>query len=246
MNVDETLPLPLHIASDVHWPLTREHEIGQHFLHFLDSLQSKGGSLILLGDIFDFWFEWREVIPAYWFELFYRLRRLKELGTRVFFICGNHDFHPGDYLEKEVGIELRQEKWEFNAGDKRFHVAHGDGLARRDKGYRLLKRVIRHPLSIWMYTNLLHPDWGITLARWTSYTSRKHRQIDKAAWAEEYFAYASSRFDLGNDYVVLGHLHHPEIRWVGEKAYLNCGDWLNDFTYGYYDGAAIELRHWPV
>lgn len=239
------LPLPLFFASDVHWPLTRSHAQGLPFLQFLESLEKRGGTLILLGDIFDFWFEWREVVPAYWFKLFYRLRRLIDQGTRVCFVRGNHDFHPGPYLEQEIGLELFPDEWEFCAGEKRFLVAHGDGLASRDGGYRLLKKVIRHPASIWLYKNLLHPDWGITMARWTSYTSRKHRQIDKVAWAEEYFAYASARFERGTDFVILGHLHYPEIRQVGEKAYLNCGDWLSDHTYGFFDGAALELRHWP-
>jgi UDP-2,3-diacylglucosamine hydrolase len=239
------LPLPVWFVSDVHWPLTRTYVQGQPFLSFLESLEGKGGSLILLGDIFDFWFEWREVVPAYWFDLFYRLRRLIDRGTRILFVNGNHDFHPGSYLEKEIGLELSPDELVFRAGEKRFHACHGDGLARRDRGYRLLKKVIRHPASIWLYKTLLHPDWGIALARWTSHTSRKHRQIDKAAWAEEYFDFARTGFERGADYVVLGHLHYPELRQAGEKAYLNCGDWLSDHTYGFYDGRTLQLRHWP-
>lgn len=244
MIIESPLPLPLHIVSDVHWPLRRDYENGRHFLAFLDSLADEGGTLILLGDIFDFWFEWREVVPAYWFDLFHRFRCLMEKGTKIWFVCGNHDFHPGSYLRDEVGLLISKEELTFSAGGKRFYLAHGDGLARRDKGYRLLKKVIRHPFSIWLYQNLLHPDWGITLARWTSYTSRRHRRIDKVSWAGEYFSYARSILETGYDHVVLGHLHYPELKEVGEKSYINCGDWLSYFSYARFDEKGLALRYW--
>lgn len=244
MIVTQTLPLPIHFVSDVHWPLQRDYPAGKPFLAFLDSLEGQGGTLILLGDIFDFWFEWREVVPAYWFDLLLRLGRLKRQGLVIWFISGNHDFHPGSYLHQEVGLNISHDPLEFRARDKCFYVAHGDGLARRDKGYRLLKSVIRHPASIWLYSHLLHPDWGISLARKTSAASRKHRKIDKEAWAEEYFAFARERFAEGYDHVILGHLHHPQLRILGEKSYLNCGDWLSQFSYGRYDGQRLELLRW--
>jgi len=246
MVLDTPLSCPLFFASDVHWPLAHDYKQGQPFLDFLDHLAGKGGTLILLGDIFDFWFEWHEVVPAYWFEIFYRLRRLREQGTVIWFISGNHDFHPGAYLEQEIGLTLCSENLVFPAAGKHFYIAHGDGLAQRDGGYRLLKRIIRHPVSIWLYKNLIHPDWGIRLARWTSATSRKHRHIDRKAWAEEYFAFARARMDAGADYVVLGHVHFPDFRKVGEKGYLNCGDWLSEFSYGLFDGKELSLQRWPV
>lgn len=244
MVVRTPLALPVHFVSDVHWPLRHDYPNGQPFLDFLDSLDGEGGTLILLGDIFDFWFEWRQVVPAYWFALLHRLRVLIEGGTAIWFICGNHDFLPGPYLSREIGLSVCPDHLDCQAGGRRFFVAHGDGLARRDRGYRVLKKLIRHPMSVWLYKNLLHPDWGMALARWTSYTSRRHRQIDKAAWAEEYWDFARARLGEGFDHVVLGHLHYPELRRDEAKSYLNCGDWLGFFSYGRVDEEGLTLRYW--
>ncbi|MCP5108472.1 MAG: UDP-2,3-diacylglucosamine diphosphatase [bacterium] len=205
---------------------------------------SQASALYLVGDLFDFWFEWYHVVPKYWFSILYRLRQLVESGVTVNFITGNHDFYTGSYLEKEVGITCFDESCEFRVNSKRFFVAHGDGLARKDRGYRLLKRVIRSRFSIFLYKTFISADLGMQIARWFSHSSRRLVKIEKHAWAGEYYQYAREKFREGFDYVVMGHIHYPVREEDGGNVYVNCGDWMSQFTYAKYDGNTLILEKW--
>jgi len=211
------------------------------FLEYIMA-DSNARELYILGDLFDFWFEWYHVIPKYWFPILYQFRKVIEAGITVNFITGNHDFYTGNYLEKEVGIHCFNEYREFERDSKRFFVAHGDGYAKKDRGYRLLKRIIRHPLAIFLYKTFISADLGMQIAKWTSHSSRELVKIKKAAWAEEYYKFAQKKFKSGFDYVVLGHIHYPMIKNDEGKTYVNCGDWMTQFTYGKYDGSQLTLN----
>lgn len=210
------------------------------FLQFvLDDRETK--TLYLVGDIFDFWFQWYHVVPRYWFSFLYRFRQLIESGIEVVFITGNHDFYPGSYLEKEVGMKCFDESHEFELDSKRFFVAHGDGYAKNDWGYRILKRIIRSRLSIFLYKTFISPDMGMLIARMFSKSSREFGKIDKTAWAEEYYKYAQTKFREGYDYVLTGHLHYPLTREQDNHIYVSLGDWITYFTYAKYDGETLSL-----
>lgn len=202
--------------------------------------------LYILGDLFDFWFEWYHVVPKYWFPVLFQFKKMIEAGITVNFITGNHDFYTGSYLEKEIGIHCFNEHREFEENSKGFFVAHGDGYAKKDRGYRLLKRIIRSPLAIFLFKTFIPADLGMQIARWTSHSSRKLVKIKKKAWAEEYYKFAREKFAAGFDYVVLGHIHYPMIRddEAGSKTYVNCGDWMTQFTYAKYDGRKLTLNRW--
>ncbi|MGE5341978.1 MAG: UDP-2,3-diacylglucosamine diphosphatase [Candidatus Omnitrophota bacterium] len=217
------------------------------FFEYLLSAESGASTLYILGDLFDFWFEWYHVIPKYWFEILYRLRQLVDAGVTVNLVTGNHDFYPGQYLENEIGMRCFHEQHQFEIDSRRFFVAHGDGYAKKDRGYRLLKRIIRHPLSIFLYKTLISPDLGIEMARWTSHSSRKLVKIQKESWANEYYQFARQKFTEGFDYVILGHIHYPMIREEENsgKVYVNCGDWVKYFTYAQYDGSQLVLKTYP-
>lgn len=236
----------IYFISDVHLAFMEtapEIEKREKLLDFLDLVSREGSALYLLGDIFDFWFEWYHVVPKYWFPILYRLRRLVDQGVEVNFIPGNHDFYTGTYLAKEIGLRCFSESVTFSLGGKRFFAAHGDGYARSDRGYRFLKRVIRSRVSQFLYRTFIPSDLGMLIARWTSKSSRKLVRIDKDPWSGEYLDFALDKFSEGFDYVLLGHIHEPVRHEEGGKIYINCGDWMREFSYAKYDGKDLTLEH---
>jgi len=244
----------IYFFSDAHLAFDRtgaEKEKQAKLLDFLKFLEEKPdtGAVYVLGDLFDFWFEWYHVIPRYWFPVLHQFRKMADRGIAVHLITGNHDFYTGRYLEEEVGIRCFNESHEFISGGKWFFLAHGDGYAKNDRGYRFLKRIIRHPFSIFMYKTFVPADWGMQLARWTSRSSRKLVQIEKESWGEEYYRFALEKFKHGYDFVILGHIHVPMIRETNEGkkcVYVNCGDWSTRFSYACYDGEHLELKFWET
>ncbi len=239
----------IYFISDAHLAFRDdepEQAKRQQLIDFLGFVKEdkNAQAIYLLGDIFDFWFEWYHVVPKYWFPVLHRLRELVDAGIEVNFVTGNHDFYRGSYLEKEIGIRCFDESHSFERGGKRFFAAHGDGYAAKDRGYRLLKRIIRSPLSIFLFKTFVPADWGMQIARWFSNSSRKLVKIEKHAWAEEYYKYAQKKFGQGFDYVILGHIHFPMKRQEQGKTYINCGDWIAQFTYARYDGRELTLNQW--
>jgi UDP-2,3-diacylglucosamine hydrolase len=237
----------IYFLSDVHLAV-HENELETrkrtNLLQFLEGIDGKAESLYILGDLFDFWFEWYHVIPKYWFPVLSALKTLNDHGVKVYLLPGNHDFVTSEYLERNIGIRQLPESHEFVAGGKRFYLAHGDGLAKRDRGYRLLKRIIRSRASIFLFRTFISADLGVQLAKWISRSSRELRQIDRSAWNEEYFDFARSLFSEGIDYVLLGHLHQPLEREENGRKYINCGDWLREYSYARFDGKDLRLYAW--
>ncbi len=237
----------IYFISDAHLAFKEdqaEKEKRKKLLDFLETISRDAKALYILGDLFDFWFEWYHVIPKYWFPILFRLRTMVEAGIDIYFITGNHDFHTGRYLEEGIGINCFDTYREFTAGSKRFFVAHGDGCAKKDRGYRLLKKIIRSRVSKFLYRTLISADLGMQIAKWASCSSRKLVRIEKSAWAEEYYQFARGKFAAGFDYVLLGHIHAPVIRKEEGKVYVNCGDWITHYTYGKYDGRSLTLNRW--
>jgi len=233
--------------SDVHLSFTEDDDelIKRAKLYdFLDQVKENGDVLVIAGDLFDFWYEWRHVVPRYWFGVIHKLRELIENGLMVFLITGNHDFELGNYLTDEVGIHCFDESMDLKLDGKTFFIGHGDGLAKKDRGYRFMKRIIRNRFSKFLFRTFIHPDLGMKLARWASVSSRKLVKIDRHIWSEEYFNYAKSKFAEGYDYVILGHLHFPQREEENGRVYLNTGDWMTHFTYGFYNGKKLQLKNW--
>jgi len=239
----------IYFISDIHLAF-RESEYEKakraRLTDFLDFVRAddEASALYLVGDIFDFWFEWYHVVPRYWFPIFYKLRQLLEKGLDVVFITGNHDFFIGKYMQEEIGIRCFDESTQLEVAGKRFFIAHGDGLAKEDGGYRFMKRIIRNPLSIFLFKTFLPADWGMQLAKAASHSSRTLIKIEKPTWAEEYFNYARSKFSEGFDYVIMGHTHFPLQREENGKVYVNTGDWVSAYTYALFDGVNLELKKW--
>lgn len=237
----------IYFLSDVHLGFKnseREQLKRKKLQAFLNHIQKDARELYILGDLFEFWFEWIHVIPKYWSGVLHQFRKMTEAGINIHLIAGNHDFYMGEYLQKEIGLECHSDSLEFTVNRKHFFIAHGDGLARNDRGYRLLKRIIRNPVSISLFRTLIPADLGIQLAKWTSVSSRNLMSRKKFFWEEEYFKFAETKFGQGFDYVILGHLHIPQIRESAGKTYVNCGDWIQSFSYACYDQNSLTLNSW--
>lgn len=234
-----------YILSDIHlsfWPDDFEINKQNKLFSWLDSIESPC-RIVFLGDLFDFWFEWYHVIPRYHFIFFHKLRKLIDAGSEIHYVTGNHDFHLGKYFTEEVGLICHVDEMELNLDGKKIFLGHGDGYAKDDKGYRILKKIIRHPWSIFMFKTFIPPDLGLRIARFTANSSRKHRNIPRSQWGEEYFNWAKSKFSEGFDFVLLGHIHYPVRREENGKVYVNTGDWQSYRSYAVYENGKLELEY---
>ena len=217
------------------------------FVKWLDSIKHDAEVIFLLGDLFDFWFEYRTVVPKGFVRTLGKLAELRDSGIQIHFFVGNHDLWMHDYFEKELNIPVYHDPKEFVFNNKHFFIGHGDGKGPGDKGYKKMKKVFTNPFSKWLF-RWLHPDIGVRVAQ---HLSVKNKLIsgdeDKEFLGEEkeWLAQYSKR-KLENkhfDYFVFGHRHLPMEIKVGENStYYNLGDWINHYTYGVFDGETFEMK----
>lgn len=207
----------------------------------LDLVKTDGDRLVILGDLFDFWFEYQQAVPKDHHRLLFMLHDLVERGIKVDYVAGNHDFWVGDFFETQVGIKVHPKELEFAYEGHRLHLIHGDGLAPADRGYRLLKRILRNRFNIWLYRKLT-PDWGIPLAKWVSGGSRKYTYGRNDKFAIDYRQYAINKMKEGFDIVVLGHLHIPVEERFPDGIYINSGDFIRHFSYVKIDADGAKLN----
>ena len=231
--------------SDAHLgaaPRAAEAPREQRLHEWLAALPARAGELVIVGDLFDFWFEYRSAIPRRHFPTLAALQRLVESGVRVRYLPGNHDFWLGRFFDEELGIETEPGPITLERQGRRIWVHHGDALLGGDLGYRVLRGVLRHPASIALY-QLLHPDFGLPLARAVSHwsrTSREERPLDEdRLWT----GIAEPRFREGFDAVVIGHFHHPLHRRRDGHELIVLGDWMRHFTWAELRGGQLTLEY---
>jgi UDP-2,3-diacylglucosamine hydrolase len=242
-------PKPVYVVSDTHLgavPAATERA----FRGFLDHAQANAQSLLINGDLFDFWFEYRSVILREHYRVVAKLADVVDAGVPVTFVGGNHDAWAGSFLRDEVGIRVVQGPLEMDLGGRRTLVAHGDGVGSGDIKYRMLKAVIRSRVSIRAF-RALHPDLGRRIAGVASSTEHKAgtgdiRSKNRAAFIQ---AWGRERLveDPSLDLVLTGHAHVPVIDEVAPgRFYVNSGDWIRSYTYVVLppDGGPPELRTW--
>jgi UDP-2,3-diacylglucosamine hydrolase len=225
---------PVLLASDVHLgAISPDRE--RAFLRWLDHAGAHAGTLVINGDLFDYWFEYRHAIPRGYTRVLGALSALVDAGLPVHLTGGNHDWWGGSYLEEEVGVTFHREPVELELAGHRTLVAHGDGLGPGDLGYRILKRVLRHPLFVWAFRRL-HPDTGARIAGRVSATEGRWggpgAEDRGRARALEEWALGELRRRPELDLLTLGHTHVPAL--VAAPAagwYLNTGDWVYHTTY---------------
>ena len=218
-----------------------EKEKEKRLISFWQELEKEASHLYIVGDLFDFWFEYRHLIPKNFQKILNRLGRLKDSGVKIDYLCGNHDFWLGDFLPQQIGIPVHKDYSEAEHQGKKIFVSHGDGLAQSDWGYRILKKILRSRVNIWLYRQL-PPDFSIPLARLVSGTSRDYTSGREAKFLEEYRQFAEEKIKSGFDIVILGHTHQPQIERIGNGTYVNLGDWFKHFSYGVLDKGGIRLE----
>ena len=240
----------VYFASDQHFGApTRELSLPreQKFLLWLDEIKKDAAVLFLVGDLFDFWFEYKTVVPKGFVRILGKLAEMRDSGIEIYFFVGNHDLWMNDYFEQELGIPVYRDNREFTFNQKAFLIGHGDGKGPGDKGYKRMKKVFTHPLSKWLY-RWLHPDIGVRLAQYLSVKNKLiSGEADVQFLGEEnewLIQYAKRKLqDKHYDYLVFGHRHLPMQIHVGENSqYVNLGDWIGYFTYGVFDGEQFELK----
>ena len=236
------LDSPCYIVSDLHLGVAAP-EVERRFVAFTELVDAEGGSLVVNGDLFDFWFEWRTVIPRTGYRALAALARLTERGRRVLWLAGNHDCWGGEVLREDVGAEFVDE-WRGTLAGWDAYVHHGDGLREvEDRKYRRLRTVLRHPLAIAAF-RFLHPDLGSRLASSSSAASRTHGDTghDEGAGLQR-VAFRMLDDTAGPELAVFGHSHVPAlVRSPGGGVYANAGSWLSAPTYLRVTGERVELR----
>jgi UDP-2,3-diacylglucosamine hydrolase len=235
-----------YFFSDVHLGLQSaevEKQKENRLLGFLNCIRSTARHLFILGDLFDFWFEYKTVIPKGFHRTLAALQQFTDGGTEVHYLAGNHDFWMGDFFTTELGIQLHFEPFEVNVEGKRIFFHHGDGLAHNDAGYRFLKPILRNRLNIRLY-RWLHPDIGVRLARGSSRTSREYTSNKHFGEEEGMIDCARKHIERGADIVMMGHRHKPLREEIGNGVYLNLGDWITHNTYAELSEGRVLLKVW--
>lgn len=240
----------IYFASDQHFgaPTVALSKIRERkFVNWLDSIKKDADILFLLGDLFDFWFEYKRAVPKGFIRVLGKLAELRDRGIEIHFFVGNHDLWMDDYFEKELDIPVYHQPKEFSFGNKLFLIGHGDGLGPGDKGYKRMKKLFTNPFSKWLY-RWLHPDIGIRLGH---YLSVKNKLIsgdedvvylgDDKEWLVQYCK--KKLMEKHYDFFMFGHRHLPLEIQISENAkYINTGDWISHFTYAVFENQELVLK----
>jgi UDP-2,3-diacylglucosamine hydrolase len=233
--------------SDAHLgALPREAEASRErrLTSFLASLPGRASSLYIVGDLFDFWYEYRTAIPRRLFGTLSALQRVREAGIEIVYLNGNHDFWLGTFMAEELGIRTVDGAVTVEQQGRKLWVHHGDGLVGGDLGYKFLRSVLRSPAAIGAY-GWLHPDLGIPLAHAVSEMSRRSRGEPELRPEKLWNEIAKPRFEEGYDGVIIGHFHHAyEQRENGRELFI-LGDWIERFTYLELEDGKLALAIWP-
>jgi UDP-2,3-diacylglucosamine hydrolase len=216
-------------------------------VQFLDEISNDAQEIFFVGDMFDFWYEYRKVVPKGHVRLLGKIASITDTGIPVHFFVGNHDMWMRDYFQKELNIPVYYEPKEFERSGKKFLIGHGDGLGPGDHGYKRLKKVFRNPLSKWLF-GILPPVAGMGLAHYLSRRSRAQTGSSEEVFLGEdkewLIIYCKEMLTQKNfDFFVFGHRHLAiDYRLNDTSRYINLGDWIRYFTYAVFDGDAIELK----
>ncbi len=249
MNIPEGKKI--YFLSDFHlgapdWErsLVREKKI----VDFLEQASKDAAMIILVGDMFDFWFEYKDVVPKGFVRILGKLADLTDAGIPTHFFIGNHDMWMRGYFEKELNIPVFDQPKIYEWNGKKFYIGHGDGLGPGDHGYKFLKKIFRNKLCQTMF-GAMHPWLGIGIANYFSRKSRAKTGSDDSIWLgddkEWLVIYANEILDREYfDYFVFGHRHFPIdiLLKNGKSKYVNLGDWITNFTYAVFDGNNMTLK----
>jgi len=242
----------IYFISDLHFGVpgkedskTRERRVVQ----WLQEISKDAEELHLVGDIFDYWFEYKQAVPRGFVRFLGALARVADAGIKVYWYYGNHDMWIFDYIPSEIGVEMVPNSIEKQYNNKKFFIAHGDGLGPGDNGYKFIKKIFRNKVCQWLFARL-HPNFGMGVMRFFSKQSRyAEPEAEKSYKGDDHewlYQYSKDVLDKKSyDFLIFGHRHLPLDKKVkGESRYINLGDWLFHYTYGEFDGESFSLKKW--
>jgi UDP-2,3-diacylglucosamine hydrolase len=243
----------IYFASDFHFGIPdRESSMKREalFIRWLDFVRKDASGIYLMGDLFDFWFEYKTAIPKGYVRLLGKLAEITDSGIPVHLFRGNHDMWAFTYLEEEVGIQLHRDPEIKIVGGKQFYLAHGDGQGPGDHGYKMIKKIFQSPINQWLF-RWIHPDWGMRMGLYWSRKSRyasliKEDQVQRDIDTINSRLVIHSKDVLINhndiNYFIYGHCHVPlEIILKPGCKQISLGDWLTNFTYAVFDGSDLKI-----
>lgn len=243
----------IYFASDFHFGIPdRKQSLEREniFINWLEQIRKDASEIYLMGDLFDFWFEYKTVVPRGYVRLLGKLAEISDSGVNIHLFRGNHDMWAFDYLNEEIHIEIHRDPEFKEFEGKLFYLAHGDGLGPGDNGYKFIKKVFSNRFNQWLF-RWIHPDMGIRIALFWSRRSR-FASLVKDGKIERDKNFIESRLSVhskqileihpGVDYFIYGHWHFPsELKVSEESRQFTLGDWLTHFTYGVFDGDTFQL-----
>lgn len=240
----------IYFASDFHLGIDAKFtsaERERQIVRWLDVIKADAAELYLVGDVFDFWFEYASVVPKGYVRLLGKLAELRDSGIAIYFFIGNHDMWMFRYFEEELGIPIYRKPIVRELYGKTFFIGHGDGLGPGDHGYKFLKKIFANPVCQWLF-GWIHPNLGIGLANYWSQKSREQNKIETEFYGpekERLLAYANRKLDQqAADFYVFGHRHLPIDYTLkdGKSRYINLGEWMNYNSYAVFDGENVEIK----
>ena len=241
----------VYFASDFHLGApnpkesrTREYKV----IEWLNYVQKDAQVIFLVGDIFDFWFEYKKVVPKGFVRIQAKIAELVEQGIEVYFFLGNHDMWMKNYFSKELGVKMVENELEVKINNKTFYISHGDGLGPGDYGYKLIKKIFRNRVCQFLFS-LLHPSMGLSLANYFSKRSRASSGKEDESFTKKenewlYQFCIEKLKDHDIDFFVFGHRHLPMEISINSSKYFNLGEWMNYQTCAEFDGEDQHLFSW--
>ena len=245
-----------YFIADAHlgsWAIKDTRDKERHLVAFLDTIKDDAKALYILGDMFDFWYEYRYTVPRGYTRFLGKLSELTDRGVEVHFLVGNHDqWMMHDYLHKECGVTVHTDKLlPITIGKKHFCLAHGDGLDNKDKKYLILRSIFHNKVCQWLFS-ALHPRWGISFGlQWAKHSYIKHKERNDVVYLgedkEHLVRYAREYIEEhpNIDYFLFGHRHiELDIKLERHTRLMILGDWISQFTYAVYDGEHMFLEEY--
>jgi UDP-2,3-diacylglucosamine hydrolase len=240
----------IYFISDFHLGVPNDTDSRKRedkIVAWLNSISNDVQILFLMGDVFDYWFEYKEVVPRGYVRLLGKLAELSDAGVEMHYFTGNHDMWVFDYLPKEIGLQIHRAPIQREYNDKKFFLGHGDGLGPGDYGYKFIKKVFANKLAQWLFARI-HPNTGIGLMKFFSRRSRIATGTsddvylgDDKEWLMIYSREVLQKEHY--DYFIFGHRHMPLDKSLSDNSrYINLGEWINQFTYAVYDGQELQLK----
>lgn len=241
---------PVYFISDIHLKLeldSKERIRRQKLFRLLDYIIETGGTCFFVGDLFDFYFEYPDLVPKVFNDFYAKALFMKSKNIELHFLAGNHDYWVGDFIKNDIMDKVYLDDLEITINNKRIFITHGDGLLSWDHGYRLLKKIIRSKIFTRLF-QWLHPTISFKIANFISRSGshNTHNEDFNKDVRNELQAKAEKKFENGFDFMISGHYHLGELFDLKNGKLAVLGDWFFRPSYAIFDGDDLKIRHWET